>query len=70
MFSTIIVVNNVPHPARLDGKGMEYFVKSDRNCVSRRIRSVVASIVFFVPVDDDGGNDDAYKAVAGCFLLN
>lgn len=63
-------MNNVPHPARLDGKGMEYFVKSDRNCVSRRIMSVVASIVFFLPVDDDGGNDDAYKAVAGCFLLN
>ena len=74
MFSTIMVVNNVPHPAKLDGKGMEYFLKSDRNCISRRIRSVVARIVFFLPFIADGDDDDddeAYKAVVSCcFLLN
>ena len=47
-------MNNDPHPAKLDGNGIEYFVKSDRNCISSNIKIVVANIVFCLLLVDDG----------------
>jgi hypothetical protein len=42
------VANNAPHPARLDGKEMEYRRKKDRNCMSSKMRMAVAMIDFVV----------------------
>ncbi len=53
----IIVANNAPHPAKLDGKGMEYFRKIVLNCMSSRMRMTVATIVLalFVSFEIDAG---------------
>lgn len=44
--SEIIIANIDPHPASEDGNGMEYLVKSVRNCTSRNMRMAVARNVF------------------------
>jgi len=49
------VANNAPHPARLDGKDMEYRRKRDRNCMSSKMRMAVATIDFIVSVASAGG---------------
>ena len=57
-------MNNDPHPAKLDGNGIEYLVKSDRNCISSNIKIVVASIVFCLLMSVDGLGEVADLAVA------
>ena len=54
-----------PHPARLDGNGIEYLRNKDRTCMSRRTRIVVARIVCLFPVDGGAADDDGvFVAVA------
>ena len=65
VFSNNIAVNNDPHPAKLDGNGIEYLVKSDRNCISSNIKIVVASIVFCLLLFSI---DDGLEEVAGLAL--
>jgi len=55
---------SVPHPAKLDGNGMEYFRKVDRNFMSRKMRMVVARMICRLPMVDGGGGDDDDVAVA------
>jgi len=54
VFSNNIDVNNDPHPAKLDGNGIEYLMNSDRNWMSSNIKIVVASIVFCLLLSVDG----------------
>lgn len=53
-----MVANSAPHPAKLDGNGMEYLRKMDRNCMSSRMRMVVATIVLVAFFDAGGWLDD------------
>ena len=46
--TAIMVAKSDPHPASDDGNGMEYFVNRERNCISKKMRSPVAIIVFFL----------------------
>lgn len=58
-------VKRAPHPARLDGNGIEYLRNKDRNCMSRRTMIVVARIVCLLPVDGGAADDDGvFVAVA------
>jgi len=67
VFNNNIIVNNDPHPAKLDGNGIEYLVNSDRNCISSNIKIVVASIVFcllLLSAEDGGLGGEASFIVA------
>lgn len=66
-----MVANTAPHPAKLDGKGMEYLRKMDRNCISSRMRMVVATIDLVASFDagvwlddDDEDVDEAANRAA------
>ena len=61
----IMEAKRAPHPARLDGNGIEYLRNKDRTCMSRRTRIVVARIVCLFPVDGGAADDDGvFVAVA------
>jgi hypothetical protein len=54
--SSIITIYNAPHPAKLLGKGIEYLIKYERNCISSSISRVVPSNDFLTVLmleDDD-----------------
>jgi hypothetical protein len=56
-----MAANRAPQPARLDGKGIEYFAKRERNPTSRVTRPAVANAVRRATSsadDDDGDGDD------------
>jgi hypothetical protein len=57
-----MTANSAPHPARLDGKGIEYFAKRDRNPTSRDKSAAVANAVRPAPSADDDA--DAAAAAA------
>lgn len=57
--SASIDAKSAPHPAKDDGNGMEYFWNNARNCVSSRIKIVVAMIVLLLPVEEDEVADAA-----------
>lgn len=52
VFKRIMDAKRAPHPASDDGKGIEYFRNKDRNCMSRKMRAVVARTVCLVPGDE------------------
>ena len=59
-FRDTMAANRAPQPARLDGKGIEYFAKRERNPTSRVTRPAVANAVRRATssADDDDGDDD------------
>ena len=73
--SSIIIIYNDPHPAKLLGKGIEFVIKYERNCISNSISRVLPSNDFltlllldddddntFAVEDDDGDDDDDAKS--------
>mmetsp|Transcript_8995 Transcript_8995/g.20290 ORF Transcript_8995/g.20290 Transcript_8995/m.20290 type:complete len:223 (+) Transcript_8995:827-1495(+) len=61
-FRNIMEEKRAPQPASEEGNGIEYFRNKDLNCMSRKIRIVVASIVRFFP--GDFGGEETVAAVA------
>jgi len=55
-----MTANRAPQPARLDGKGIEYFAKRERTPTSRVTRPAVANAVRRAsPAADDDADDAA-----------
>ena len=58
--SSIIIIYNDPHPAKLLGKGIEFVIKYERTCISSSISRVLPSNDFLTLLLLDDDDDDTF----------